>query len=110
DLANAATAKLDVVTLHGNRAVTLVDVDLPLDGVDVGDRRVVEVLAEHEGDELAQEILAGCKVTGHGTGLDEGRPLPVLAAALVVEQPRLQRHGKRRRAGVGPQSQVGAEN
>ena len=110
DLANAAPTELDVVTLDRDRPVSLVDMDLPLDRMDVGDRRIVEILAEDEGHQLAQEILARGNVAGHGTGLDEGRPLPVLAAALVIQKPRLDRHRQRRRAGIGPKPEIGAED
>ena len=45
-----------------------------------------------------------------GARLDHGRAFPVLAAALVVVERRLDRDRERRRAGIGPQAQVGAED
>ncbi len=48
DLADAATAELDVVALDRDVVVTAIGVDLPLHRVDVGDRRKVEVLAPDE--------------------------------------------------------------
>ena len=43
DLANAAAAELDIVTLDRDLAMAAIGVDLPLHFVDVGDGRVVEI-------------------------------------------------------------------
>ena len=45
-------------------AVARIGVDLPLHGVNVGDRREVEIFAPDEGRKLAQELLAGRDVAG----------------------------------------------
>jgi hypothetical protein len=45
-----------------------------------------------------------------GFALIIGRALPVLAAALVIDERGLHRDRQRRRAGIGPQAQVGAED
>ncbi len=49
DLADTATAELDVMPFDRDLVVTAIDVDLPLHRVDVGNRREVEVFAPHEG-------------------------------------------------------------
>jgi hypothetical protein len=84
DLADAATAKLDVVTLDRDLAMTPVGMDLLLHRVDVGDRRVVQVFAPDERREVADELLAGGKVAGTGPRFDQRRSLPVLSPAFVV--------------------------
>ncbi len=91
-------------------AMALVRVDLPLDRMDVGDRGEVEIFAPDEGRELVEEVLARVDVAGDGPRLDEGGALPVLADALVIGEGRLERDRDRRRAGVGPQPQIGAED
>ena len=58
DLADAAAADLEVVAGDPDRAVAAVGVDLPLDRVDVADRRVVQVLAPEERLERPQEGVA----------------------------------------------------
>ena len=95
-------------TLH--RPVPAMRVHLPLDRVDVGDRREVEVFSPDERRELADEGLARRDIAGDGARLDQGGALPVLPHALVVEQRR--RGGERdaRRGGIGPQPQVDAED
>ncbi len=68
DLADAAAAELDVVALDRNRAVALMRMDLPLDRMDIGDRRVVEVFAKDERHEPSQERLARRMIAGDGRG------------------------------------------
>ena len=110
DLADAAAPQLDVVAQHLDRAAAAMGVDLALDRMDVVDGREVEMLAPDVGREVGQEGLADGAVAGHRVGLDHGRAFPVLADALVVELGRLHRHGERRRARVGAQPEVGAED
>ena len=110
DFADAAAPQLDVVAQHLDRAAAAMGIDLALDRMDVVDGREIEMLAPDVGRELAQEGVADGKGAGHRMGLDHGRALPVLADALVVELGRLHRHGKRRRARVGTQPEVSAED
>src|SRR4029077_8927253 len=58
DLADAAAAELDVVPEHGDAAAALVRLDLPLDRVNILDRREVQMTAPEERPELRQEMLA----------------------------------------------------
>ena len=62
------------------------------------------------GASLADQLATGVDVAGAGARLDERGALPVLAEALVVDQRRLGRQRDLRGAGVGAQSQVGAEH
>ena len=110
DLADAAAAELDVVARDLDGAAAAMGVDLALDRMDVVDGREVEMLAPDVGRQVGQEGLADGEVAGDGVRLDHGRALPVLADALVVELGGLHRHGERRRARVGPQPEVGAED
>ena len=82
----------------------------PLHGVDVGDRREVEIFAPDEGRELAQELLAGFDVAGNDTRLDQGGALPVLAEALVIGKACVGRERDLRCARVGAKAQIGAEH
>ena len=109
-LADAAASQLDVVSCDRDPAMALVDMDLPLDRVHVGNRRIVEVLAPDEGRDLLEEALAARHIAGAGPRLDQGRAFPVLAEALVIDERGGDRHGERRRAGVGAQPQVRPED
>jgi hypothetical protein len=110
DLANATEAELDVVPLDPHVADILGDVDLALHRLDVGNGREIEVLAPDIGRQFRKKGVADAAVAGAGPGFDPGGPLPVLAAALVVGQRRIDRDGDRRRAGIRAQAQIGAED
>src|ERR1700730_25347 len=84
DVADATPSELDVVPFHGDGAVTLEGVHPPLHGVDVGDRREVEIFAPDEGSKLVQELFARLAIAGGDPRLDQGGALPVLAEALVI--------------------------
>ena len=90
--------------------MALVRVDLALDRMHVGDGREVEIFAPDKGRELLQERFARVKVARHRARLDEGGALPVLAHAFVIGERGLERDRDRRRAGVGTQPQIGAED
>ena len=109
DLADAAASKLDIVTFHGDFAMAAIGVNLLLHGVNVGDCRVVEVLAPDERRELADEPLAGGNVAGARPRLDQSRALPVLAAALVIIERGFRRDGDLGRRRVGTKPQIDAE-
>ncbi len=108
DLADAAASELDVVTGDGDLVVPAHRVDLPLHGVNVGDRGEVEILAPDERREILEEALAEGEVAGDGPRLDQRGPLPVLANRLVVGVGGAERHRDRRRAGVGTQAVIDA--
>ncbi len=78
-------------------------VDLPLEGVDLGDGREVEMAAPDEGAEFGQERVAGLDVARDRPRLDEGRALPILPDGLVVFEGIGRGEGKRGRARIGPQ-------
>ncbi len=86
------------------------DMDLALDGVDVGDGGEIEVAAPDEGLQTLQEGAGPFEIAGAGPRLDVGRALPVLADRLIVLQRRLDRHGGGRGGRIGPQAQVDAED
>src|SRR6476646_6434447 len=75
DIADATAPELDVVAGDGNGAVALMGVHPPLHGVDVGDRREVEIFAPDEGCKLAQELFAGVDIAGNDARLDQGGAL-----------------------------------
>ena len=110
DLADAAAAELDVVAGDRDRAEAAIGVDLPLHGVDVGDGGKVEVLAPDEGSKLVEELAPGVEIAGAGPRLDEGRALPVLAEALVVDERGVGRERELRGARIGAQAQIRAED
>ena len=84
DLADAAAPKFDIVPGHDDVLVAAHGVDLALHGVDVGDRRIIEILAPDERREVGQEALAKLEVARRRTGFDQRRALPVLANRLVI--------------------------
>ena len=84
DLADAAASKFDIVAGHDDVLVAAHGVDLALHRVDVGDRRIIEILAPDERREVGQEALAKLEVARRRTGLDQRRALPVLADRLVI--------------------------
>src|SRR5690606_14472613 len=110
DLANAAATDLDVVTGNADLAETLEGMDLALHRVDVGDGGKIEVLAPHEWRELLDEGFTRWNVARHGPRLDHGGALPVLAEAFVVVEGCVRRDCDLRRAGVGAQTEVRAED
>ena len=110
DLADAAAAGLDVVPLDRDLAAALVRLDLPLDRMDVLDRREIEVPAPDKGLQLGEELPRRDQVAGHRPGLYQRRALPVLPDGLVIGQRRRDRDRQRRRARVRAQPQIGAKN
>ncbi len=110
DLANAAATELDIVAQHRDFAMALVRMDLPLDRMDVGDCREIQVFAPDIGLQFLEKGITRLKIPGNGPRLDHGGAFPVLAAAFVIVQRRFNRDGERRRAGIGPKPQIGAEN
>ena len=108
DIADAPAPELDVVALHGDGAMPLEGMHPPLHGMDVGDRGEVEILPPDEGRELGQELLACRDIAGRDPCLDQGGALPILAEALVIGEPRLDRERNLRRARIGPEPEIGA--
>ena len=84
DLANAATAELDVVTGDRDLAVAFMGVNLPLDRMNIFDCREIEILAPDEGLHRLQKTLPRFGIAGTGTRLDHGRAFPVLAHRFVI--------------------------
>ena len=84
DLADPAAPELDIVAGHDDLLVAAHGMDLALHRVDVGDRRIVEILAPDERREVGEEALAKLEVARRRTGLDQRRALPVLADRLVI--------------------------
>ena len=110
DLANAAAPELDVVPWNNHALVPAHRVDLPLHRMDVGDRRVVEILSPDEGREIGEEAPSERKVAGRRTRLDQRRALPVLSDRLVIGVGASRREGDRRRSGIGPEPQIDPEH
>ncbi len=110
DFADAAAPELDVVAGHRDALVTLDGVDLALHRVDVGDRRVVEILAPDEGREIGEKTLPEREIAGDRARLDHRRALPILAERLVIGVGAGGRHGDRGRGGIGAQPQIDAQD
>ena len=96
DLADAATSELDVVAPYRDLAMALVGMDLALDRMDVGDRREIHVFAPDIGLQFLEERIAGPQIARDRARLDHRGALPVLAAALVIGQRRLDGDRQRR--------------
>ncbi len=110
DLADAAAAELDVMTLDRDLTVAAIGVDLLLHGVHVGDGGVVEVFAPNERGEIAHERFAGGKIAGTRPRFDQRGALPVLAPALVVVERRLGRDRDLGRGRIGAKPQIDPEH
>jgi hypothetical protein len=110
DLANAAPADFHVVAGEGDGAAAAMRVDLPLDRMDVLDRREVEMLTPDIRHELAQERGTGLLVAGDRTRLDHRGAFPVLAQTLVIELGGLGRDRERCCGGVGTKAEIGAQH
>ena len=110
DLADAAAPKLDVVTGNGDRAVTAMGVDLPLDRMNVFDGSEIEIAPPHERFDRFQEFRSRGLIAGTGARLDERGALPVLSHALVIVFRSAGRDRHLRRAGIGPEAQIDAED
>ena len=66
---NATPAKLDVVAFDGDFPVPAISVDLPFHGVDIGDGRVIEVLAPDEGRGSRKNASPAAKSPAQGRAL-----------------------------------------
>ena len=110
DLADAAAAELDVVALDRDVLVAAIGMDLALERLDVGNRRIVEILPPDERRELRKDRFAGLDIAGAGARLDQRGAFPVLADAAVVVESRFGRNRDRGRGGVRPQPQIDAEH
>ena len=110
DLADAAPTELDVVAGKRDRLAAAIGVDLPLDRMDILDRREVEMPAPDERPDPPQEPVARRLVASRRPGPDHGRALPVLADTAIVGFGAGDRDGQRRGPRVRPQAQIGAEH
>ena len=63
-------------------------------------------LAPQKGPQFTQKPLPGNPVPGDRAGLDQRRPLPILADALIIGHRRRHRHRRRRRGRVGAKPQI----
>jgi hypothetical protein len=106
DLANAAASKFDIVAGHDDMVVAAHGVDLALHRVDVGNCRIIEILAPDERREVAQETLAKLEVARRRAGFDQRRTLPVLTHSLVILIGAHGRERDRSRGRIGPQPQI----
>ena len=88
DFANAAPAKLHIMPGQLHRIMRtlrpLMGVDLPLDGMDIRNRREIEVTAPNKGTDFAQECLARRTIRRNRPRLDHGRAFPILAHAFII--------------------------
>ena len=110
DLANAAAAEFRVVARDRDIAAAAMAADLPLDRLDVANRREIQMLAPEKRADGAQERASRRRVAGDGPRLDQRRALPVLPQAGVISLRRRGRYGERRRRGVRPQAEIDAED
>src|SRR5688572_9989130 len=108
DLTNAASADLDIMSRHANIA-TVAPIHLPLDGMDVVDRREIQMPPPHERRDGFEEALACHYVARHRSCLDHSGALPVLADAFIILNRRTDTDRRRRRGRIGTQAQIGAE-
>ena len=67
-------------------------------------------LRQTKGRSSRRKHLAQRQIPGAGPRLDHGRPLPVLAQALVVGESGLERDRQRCCARIRPKAQIGSED
>ena len=72
DLANSAPAQFHIDTAGGQAVIDLVDMDLSLDGVDVGNGLEIQIPAPDEGLQFAEKGFSPGQIPGAGPRLDEG--------------------------------------
>src|SRR6516162_4794898 len=101
DFANAAAAELDVVAFDGDLAVPPVGLNASLHRMNVGNRRVIEIFAPDEREQVLEKCIACLKVAGTRPRLNERGSFPVLTDAFVIAQRRQGRHGDLGRCGIG---------
>ena len=110
DLADAAATDFEVVAGDPDPAVAAMRVDLPLDRMDVADRGEVEKAAPQEGAQPAQQAQADRLIARDHARLDQRRPLPVLAVALVIFRGILDRQRQGLAGRMRPQPEVDPEH
>jgi len=104
DLTDAAPAELHVVAGDGDPGAALLRMDLPLDRMDVSQRRIVEMPTPDERADLAQEGVAERAIPGDRPRLDHRRAFPVLPERFVVAGGGGDAYRERRRRRVGTQA------
>jgi hypothetical protein len=110
DLADATTAKLDVVAANADRGAALVGIDLAFDRMNVLDRGEVEALAPQEWAQVRVEGVARRAVAADRSRLDQRRALPILAHALVIHFRGQNRDHGWRGSRIGTKPEIGAEH
>src|SRR3954469_6803468 len=70
DFADAAASELDVVAFYGDIAMPVIDVNLLLHRLHVGERDIIEMLAPDEGRQMPEKCLTCRDVTGTGARFD----------------------------------------
>ncbi len=110
DLANAATAKLEIVPGNRDLVVPFHGIDLPLHRVDIRDGTVIEVFPPDEGLQFLEIGRAGGFIARDNAGLDHRRAFPVLAHGFVIGERGIDRHGDGCGAGIGPEAQIDAQH
>ena len=71
---------------------------------------IVEIAPPDERLDRLEKMRAGFRIAGAGARLDQRGALPILAHAFVVGLGRIGRDRDLRRAGIGPQAQIDAED
>src|SRR5256885_8455396 len=110
DLANSTAPELDIMPRNSNAVMSAAAVNLPLDGMYVLNRGVIEVPAPDERLHAFQQQGARFAVAGALARLDPCRAFPVLPHRLVIGFGRRRGDRDLRRTGIRPQPQIDAEN
>ncbi len=110
DLANAAPAQFDIVACHRDLAMAAMGMDLPLDGVNILDRREIQIAPPDERLDRFQKGGAGLRIAGAGPRLDHGGAFPILPLAFVIGFRRFGGDRHLGRARVRPEPQIDAKD
>ena len=110
DFANSATTKLHIMPFDLHLGMSAHGMYLALHRVNIGNRPIVEIFAPDEGGEISHKLRAQRLVACHWPRLDQRRTLPILSEIFIIRKSSRQRNGDRRRAGIGAQAQINAQN
>ena len=114
NFANAAPAQLHIMPGQLHRIMRalgpLMGVDLPLDGMNIRNRREIQIAPPDKGPDFTQKSIPRGAIRRHGPRLDHGGAFPILAHAFVIGDGGGDGDREGRRGGIRPQAQIGAEH
>ena len=109
DLTNPAHASFDIMARKLNHLAAF-HIHLPLDRMNIRNRREIERLAPDKRHQLAHIRGRRFRIPRNRPRLDHRRAFPVLADGLIIRKRRRDGDRQRRRHRIRPQPQIGAKH